>query len=245
MLVDREGLWYRVLVARYGEEGGVLKDGGRRASGWWRDLQRVRDGGGGVDGEWFSSCVSKVLGNGGNSTVDEASNLVWHKNVPLKVSILAWRLLRNRLPTKINLAVRGIMVQDAHLCVSGCGMVETVQHLFVSCPIFRNLWQYVRAWIGVSGVDPFDVVDHFVQFSYLLGHAAKKRSFMQLLWLACVWVLWTERNNRQFNNTENTIYQLFVQVQNHSFWWLKAANVVHELGVHNWFACPLPCLGIG
>ena len=31
------------------------------------------------------------------------NDLVWHKQVPLKVSILAWRLLQNRLPTKLNL----------------------------------------------------------------------------------------------------------------------------------------------
>jgi len=97
-----------------------------------------------------------------NSIVDETPTLVWHKHVSLKVSILAWRLLRNRFPTKSNLAVRGIMVQDAHLCVSGCGEVETTQHLFVSCPIFRDLWQHVRAWIGVNGADPFDTADHFV-----------------------------------------------------------------------------------
>lgn len=36
MLVDREGLWYRVLKARYGEEGGQLKDGERDCSVWWR-----------------------------------------------------------------------------------------------------------------------------------------------------------------------------------------------------------------
>ncbi|XP_024640559.1 uncharacterized protein [Medicago truncatula] len=113
-------------------------------------------------GKYYVCSVYDMLTTGGNSTVDEASNLVWHKHVPLKVSILAWRLLRNRLPTKTNLAVRGILVQDAHLCVSGCGEVETVQHSFVSCHIFRDLWQYVRAWIGVTGVDPFDAADHFV-----------------------------------------------------------------------------------
>lgn len=36
MLVDREGLWYRVLKAWYGEDGGQLKDGGRDCSVWWR-----------------------------------------------------------------------------------------------------------------------------------------------------------------------------------------------------------------
>ena len=34
MLTDKEGLWYRVLKARYGELGGLLRDGGRTDSMW-------------------------------------------------------------------------------------------------------------------------------------------------------------------------------------------------------------------
>ena len=194
----------------------------------------------------YSVCsVYDLLALGGITNVDEASSMVWHRQVPLKVSILAWRLLHNRLPTKSNLASHGILVHDMHLCVFGCGEVETAQHLFVSCPIFRDLWPQVRAWIGVSGVDPLDISDHFVQFTYMLGSTSKFRSFMQLLWLACVWVLWTERNNRQFNNIENSIHQLVEKVQIHAYWWLKAANVVSVFGIHSWFATPLLCLGIG
>jgi len=32
LLADKEGLWYRVLKARHGEEGGRVKEGGRSAS---------------------------------------------------------------------------------------------------------------------------------------------------------------------------------------------------------------------
>jgi len=79
----------------------------------------------------------------------------------------------------------------------------------------------------------------------MLGSTSKFRSFMQLLWLACVWVLWTERNNIQFNNIENSIHQLVEKVQIHAYWWLKAANVVSVFGIHSWFATLLLCLGIG
>lgn len=137
----------------------------------------------------------------GSNMVTEVSDLIWHRQVPLKVSILAWRLLRNRLPTKANLVTCGMISHDAQLRVARCGEVETTQHLFVSCPIFSRLWHLVRAWIGVSGVDLVDVSAHFVQFANLLGGASTKRSCMQLLWLVCVWVLWTERNNRQFHKT--------------------------------------------
>jgi hypothetical protein len=60
----------------------------------------------------------------------EAGDLLWHRQVPLKVSILAWRLLRDRLPTKTNLVSRGIFTPDLHNCVTGCGGIETTRHLF-------------------------------------------------------------------------------------------------------------------
>jgi hypothetical protein len=43
--VDRERLWFEVLVARYGVEGRRLRDGGRKGSSWWRKIVRIREGG--------------------------------------------------------------------------------------------------------------------------------------------------------------------------------------------------------
>ncbi|KEH21340.1 hypothetical protein MTR_8g102735 [Medicago truncatula] len=56
ILVDRVGLWYSVLVARYGE-----------VRGWGPELfflvegvGRIRDGDGGVGGSWFGDSVRSV-----------------------------------------------------------------------------------------------------------------------------------------------------------------------------------------
>ncbi|PNX64254.1 hypothetical protein L195_g062026, partial [Trifolium pratense] len=58
MLVDREGLWFRVLAARYGVEGGgSLRVGGRHGSVWWRDIASIREGGEGSGGSWFGDHV--------------------------------------------------------------------------------------------------------------------------------------------------------------------------------------------
>ncbi|GAU24512.1 hypothetical protein TSUD_156240 [Trifolium subterraneum] len=249
MLVDREGLWYRVLVARYGVDRGRLRDGGRRGSSWWREIARIRDNGGGLGGAWFGESIVKKVGDGTDTlfwsdpwvdeiplclrfrrlfdlavtqlcsvaemallgwgaggaawvwrrplrgrlfdlavtqlcsvaemallgwgllhspdswlwqpdadngysvrsayhlltfqdsvTLHAADDLIWHPQVPLKVSILAWRLLRDRLPNKANLVTRDILSPEAHFCVSGCGAVESDQHLFLSCSTFGQLW---------------------------------------------------------------------------------------------------------
>jgi hypothetical protein len=42
-LLDHEGLWFKVLVAKIGLEDGRVRGGRRRTSTWWRDMFDVRD----------------------------------------------------------------------------------------------------------------------------------------------------------------------------------------------------------
>jgi hypothetical protein len=129
------------------------------------------------------------------------SDLIWHKQVHLKVSVMAWRLLRNRLPTKDNLVMQHIIPPDASLCVTGCGGVETRHHLFLSFPVFAPLWSLVRSWIGIFSADLLVLHDHFLQFTYSAGGSRARCFFMQLLWLCYIWVVWHERNNKIFKAT--------------------------------------------
>jgi len=119
-----------------------------------------------------------LLTNGDDTHFGLPLELVWHKHVPLKVSVFAWRLLRDRLPTKANLAIRGVISVEDSLCVAGCGHVETADHLFLSCSTFSSLWQHVREWIGCVGVDSNIIADHLVQFTHLSGVGKAKCSFM-------------------------------------------------------------------
>ncbi|GAU42262.1 hypothetical protein TSUD_327400 [Trifolium subterraneum] len=66
MLVDREGLWFRVLAARYGVERGRIRDGGRRGSTWWREIVSIREGSE-LGGSWFGDHVSKRVGDGSDT----------------------------------------------------------------------------------------------------------------------------------------------------------------------------------
>lgn len=171
-------------------------------------------------------------------------DLVWHKQVPLKVSILAWRLIRDRLPTKANLVRRRCLAVEAAGCVAGCGIAETANHLFLHCATFGAVWQHIRAWIGVSGADPHDLSDHFIQFITCTGHTRARRSFLQFIWLLCVWMVWNERNNRLFNNTQTSIEGLSEKVKLHSLWWLKASKATFVYGSQRWWSDPMLCLGI-
>ena len=64
----------------------------------------------------------------------------WLKQVPLKVLVFVWRLLCNRLPTKDNLLRQRVLQHDDTLCVGGCGLMESANHLVLYCEFFGNLW---------------------------------------------------------------------------------------------------------
>ncbi|GAU37345.1 hypothetical protein TSUD_395260 [Trifolium subterraneum] len=105
-------------------------------------------------------------------TLAATEELTWHKQVALKISILAWRLLRDRLPTKSNLVAIGIITPRAHLCVSGCGCAESAEHIFLSCSTFSSLWPLVRSWIDFSLVQTIMYCVTTVSFSILVNGQA-------------------------------------------------------------------------
>lgn len=108
---------------------------------------------------------------------------------PLKVSILVWRLLRDRLRSKVNLLNNDIISADATSCTAGCGQAESAHHLFLHCDTYGSLWQHVRYWIGVPGVDHQSLRAHFLHFTHYLGGLSARRFFLKLLWLLCVWLV--------------------------------------------------------
>lgn len=117
--------------------------------------------------------------------MEPLTDSVWHNQVPSKVSIFVWRLICDSLPTKSNLVIRGIISSESRFCVSGCGQVESAQHLFLTCSTlfltcstFGSLWQLVRSLIGLSGADTQVLSDHFCQFIYSTCGLKARYSFL-------------------------------------------------------------------
>ncbi|GAU12613.1 hypothetical protein TSUD_132230 [Trifolium subterraneum] len=128
-------------------------------------------------------------------TLDDAAGLIWHPQVPLKVSIFAWRLLQDSI----------------------CG----------------SLWSLISSWIGSPLVDSQTLSAHFLQFTSSAGVSRAHRSFMQLIWLACVWVMWHERNQRLFRGSSNSLLQMLDKIKLITYRWLKATSSTLALNYHS------------
>lgn len=69
--------------------------------------------------------VSQFLTSRNSFTVDSVADLIWHKHVPLKISIFAWRLhLTNHQQNQI-----------------WCLVVSSFQKLATACPVVKKLNQ--------------------------------------------------------------------------------------------------------
>jgi len=154
-------------------------------------------------------------------------NMFWQKNIPLKVVVFAWRLFQNQLPTKDNLFRRNVI--DNNLCVSGCGSMETANHLFLHCSFFGSVWNCILYWVCLSMVAPFDVSDHYYQFFFCGSGYQVRNNFLNIIWLATIWEIWKERNNRIFKDKDYSIMRIVDKIKSLSFSWLKEKFVLFSL----------------
>jgi hypothetical protein len=66
---------------------------------------------------------------------------LWKCLAPSKVVAFAWKAIINRVPTKVNLALRNVLGSDVP---SLCGLCnrgeESVFHLFLHCQVANSIW---------------------------------------------------------------------------------------------------------
>jgi hypothetical protein len=129
--VDGGGLWFRVLAAQYGVEQGRLREGG--GSVWWREIERIMDGVGGLRGGWFWKCVTSRVGDGSETFFWSDP---WLGGIP--VSERFGRLV-NKLSTVAKMWSLGVRVWRGGVGVAetvvgvGRGDVEGVSYFTSSC----------------------------------------------------------------------------------------------------------------
>nr|GEY08546.1 RNA-directed DNA polymerase, eukaryota [Tanacetum cinerariifolium] len=75
----------------------------------------------------------------------------WVKCVPVKVNVYAWRARLERLPTRDNLAKRGVHT-DSNLCPVYGSSLENIQHLLFGCDLAKSIFRKICRWWNISWV---------------------------------------------------------------------------------------------
>jgi len=106
----------------------------------------------------------------------------WNLN-PFYISCM-WRVLENKLATKVNLEKREIVVESP-LCSLCRVEVESNNHLFFECRFAWLVWGRCFAWLGVQFVSHNDPLLNFSQFR-LCNVFALANEMWGVIWIAVV-----------------------------------------------------------
>nr|GEV37129.1 RNA-directed DNA polymerase, eukaryota, nucleotide-binding alpha-beta plait domain protein [Tanacetum cinerariifolium] len=88
----------------------------------------------------------------------------WVKVVPIKINIFAWNVSLNKLPTRLNLSLRGVDIPSI-ICPLCSTSVESTSHLLFSCHLSRSLMHKVARWWDLDVQDFYSYGDWLVWLS--------------------------------------------------------------------------------
>ena len=108
------------------------------------------------------SAYNLLMGETIGETHDGASKELWKLKIPSKTSIFAWRLIRDRLPTKSNLRRRHVEI-NYMLCLFCRNKEEDATHLFFHCSKILPIWWESLSWVNILGAFPQKPRQHFLQ----------------------------------------------------------------------------------
>ncbi|RZB79929.1 UDP-galactose/UDP-glucose transporter 5 [Glycine soja] len=117
----------------------------------------------------FMRLISQ-LGHLEGEDQDGALQDLWKLKIPAKASIFAWRLIKDRLPTKSNLHRRQVVLEDS-LC-SFCRIrEEDASHIFLECIKIRPLWWESQTWVWGTAImqKRYRETDYLLAFVVTLG----------------------------------------------------------------------------
>jgi len=168
---------------------------------------------------------------------------LWLKAVPLNVNLFVWCLFMNRLPTKDNLFRRDAIDASQLMCAALCGELEDRDHLFFRCgDVYGRIWLLVSNWLGIDSVYKGNICTHSFQFRSIGGFSKNSRTAFTIIWIAVIYVVWKDRNNRIFQNKSDQLVALAEKVKLQTYWWLKSHYVLFDFDYRYWRLNPLYCL---
>jgi hypothetical protein len=129
---------------------------------------------------------------------------IWRSKAPPRVAFFAWTAAHGKILTVDNLRRRGmVMVNRCWLCEADG---ESVDHLLLHCGTARALWNAFFARFGLCWVMPSSVKE------LLASWWSCGRSRSAVVWKmvpSCImWCIWSERNNRYFEDSSRSIEEL-------------------------------------
>ncbi|GJW43033.1 RNA-directed DNA polymerase, eukaryota, reverse transcriptase zinc-binding domain protein [Tanacetum coccineum] len=117
----------------------------------------------------------------------------WVSEVPIKINIMAWKVSLDKLPTRLNLSLRGIEIPSITCPICSCAG-ESCSHLFFSCSMARNITTKLARWWEFDCPDLFSY-DDWLEWFHTLRLLKGFKDILEWVFYVMWWVIWKYRNH--------------------------------------------------
>ena len=133
---------------------------------------------------------------------------IWKLKVSLKIRIFMWFLHRRVILTKDNLSKR-----NWHGCLKCCfcDKEESIQHLFIDCPLAQIVWRIVHMTFSIA--PPTSIPNLFG--NWLHGVSKKDKAQIRVGACALLWAIWNKRNDNIFNKPNASSFMQVIAMATH------------------------------
>ncbi|GKE62814.1 RNA-directed DNA polymerase, eukaryota, reverse transcriptase zinc-binding domain protein, partial [Tanacetum coccineum] len=139
----------------------------------------------------------------------------WNGCIHIKVNIFLWKLLLNKLPSRINLDRKGIDIPSI-LCPNCQEDVETVNHIFFTCEMASTLWSMLANWWEVD-IPLCANMEDWISWLETSHFSKKVRVILDGVGGVLLWHIWNYRNGLVFSNPPPKKSFLWDKVVSQSF----------------------------
>ncbi|XP_021985657.1 uncharacterized protein LOC110881815 [Helianthus annuus] len=165
--------------------------------------------------------------------IPETKVLNWLHWIPKKVNCFLWRVVLDRIPTKEALMARRISLPSAS-CIFCNDVIETVDHLLVTCDFAQQVWTLILQWINIH-LPRFtlSVIQLSEQILSHKTHKALKRAIWAVVAATC-WNIWRTRNDFIFKHKSPQLTKLIGDIKAHSFLWVQSRASLPDITWEKW-----------
>ena len=181
-------------------------------------------------------CLSK---HGRGPQLDVFKSLWKAKAFPSVVTV-TWRILMDRLPTRVCLSRRRVLMEST-LCVLCQTKEESCQHLFLDYKYASRVWSMCFRWIGILFVQHNDIKTHFERF-HLIQVSHNQNLVWKGVWTTVVRCIWDHRNSVVFKQGVVDAEEMFQQAQLKSWLWMKHKTDSFNYSLVDWVLNPMCCI---
>ncbi|GJW11158.1 RNA-directed DNA polymerase, eukaryota [Tanacetum coccineum] len=128
----------------------------------------------------------------------------------------------NKLPSRVNLDRKGIDV-GLLLCPICMDEVETVNHIFFSCNMAKDLWYLFAKWWEIDIPVCANISEWFIWLDDLRV-SSKVRLIIESVGDTLLWFIWKFRNDLIFSSSPLKKSMLWDLIVAHSFLWISSRN---------------------